>query len=189
MPGIAEDEYIAQDAVGLAALVRRREIAPLELLEVAIARAERITPAINAIVTPMYDLARAQAAAIGGSEPLAGVPFLLKDLRASYKGVRSTAGSAWMSAVPDFYSTVTTRYRRAGLLMMGKTNVPEMGLPSTRRTACSGRPGTRGTSTAPPVGQAAGRRPRSRRGSCPRPMPATVPGQRGYLPPTAARSA
>jgi len=128
MPGISEDNYIAHDAVGLAALVRGKQVTPLELLDVAIARAERINPKINAIITPMYEQAREQAALVHGDELLAGVPFLLKDLRASYKGVRSTAGSAWMTGVPDFDSEVTIRYRRAGLVIMGKTNVPEMGL-------------------------------------------------------------
>ena len=128
MPGISEDDYVAHDAVGLAALVRSKQVPLLDLLEVAITRAERINPQINAIITPMYDLARAQASRVQGDELLAGVPFLLKDLRASYKGVRSTAGSAWMTGVPDFDSEVTLRYRQAGLLIMGKTNVPEMGL-------------------------------------------------------------
>src|SRR5690606_6443300 len=60
--------------------------------------------------------------------PFAGVPFLLKDLRASYKGTKSTAGNAFMAGIPDFDSEVTLRYKDAGLVMFGKTNVPEMGL-------------------------------------------------------------
>src|ERR1700722_8662368 len=114
MPGISEDDYVSHDAVGLAGLVRNKQVTPLELLNVAIERAVRINPQINAIITPIYEQARAQAALVRGDELLAGVPFLLKDLRASYKGVRSTAGSAWMSSVPDFDSEITLRYRRAG---------------------------------------------------------------------------
>jgi amidase len=125
---LLEKEYVSRDALGLAELVRSKEVKPAELLEVAIRRAERINPAVNAIITPMYDFARQQIADVKGDEIFAGVPFLLKDLRASYKGVRTTGGSAWMTAAPDFDSEVTLRFKRAGLLIMGKTNVPELGL-------------------------------------------------------------
>ena len=123
-----ESDYIRHDALGLAELVRKKETTPRELLDVALRRLERLNPQINAVITMFEDKARAQIDAGVGTGPLAGVPFLLKDLRASYKGVRSTAGNAFMAGVPDFDSTVTTRYRDAGLVMFGKTNVPEMGL-------------------------------------------------------------
>lgn len=127
-PGISEADYLSHDMIGLAELVRSKEVTPLDLLETAIARAERLNPAINVIVTPMYDMARAQAATLVGTERLNGVPFLLKDLRASVKGVRTAGGSRFMAGVPDFDSEVTRRFRAAGLLLMGKTNVPELGL-------------------------------------------------------------
>lgn len=110
-----ESEYIRHDALGLAELVRKKSVAPEELLEVAIRRAERINPHINAIVTPMYDLAKKQIANGVGEGKFSGVPFLLKDLRASYRGVPTSAGNAWMSSVPDFDSEITLRFMRAGL--------------------------------------------------------------------------
>lgn len=128
MPLLTEDEYLSRDALGLAELVKRKEVTAAELLDLAIERMERINPAINAVVTKMYDQARAQASSVRGNETLAGVPFLLKDLRASYKGVNTSSGNEWMSTLPDFDSYVTLHYRSAGLMIMGKTNVPELGL-------------------------------------------------------------
>ncbi|NYT24654.1 amidase [Alcaligenaceae bacterium] len=125
---LTEQEYMLCDAVGLAELVRRKETTGQELLDLAIERIAKINPLINAVVVEMYEHARDQLAQGLAAGPLAGVPFLLKDLRASYRGVESTAGSAFMRGVPDFDSVVTQRYKRAGLLIAGKTNVPEMGL-------------------------------------------------------------
>ncbi|MBV9785370.1 MAG: amidase [Acidisphaera sp.] len=135
---LSEADYLSHDMVGLAALVRSKAVTAAELLEMAVARAERINPAINAIIAPMYEQARAQAKRINGTEPLAGVPFLLKDLRASYRGVRTVGGSAFMAGVPDFDSEVTLRYINAGLLIMGKTNVPELGLSIDTQNAVFG---------------------------------------------------
>jgi amidase len=113
--------------------VRRGEIHPLDLVEAAIARAERVNPALNAIVTPLYDQARAAARGTLPDGPFRGVPFLLKDLVASYAGARMTGGSAFLrDYVPDHDSELVTRFRRAGLVIIGKTNTPEFGiLPTT----------------------------------------------------------
>ena len=67
------------DATAQAELVREKAVRPVELVEAAIARIERLNPTLNAVVTPMYDWARAEAAAAGSEGPFAGVPFLLKD--------------------------------------------------------------------------------------------------------------
>jgi amidase len=122
-------EYGAYDAVGLAALVRDGEISPAELVDEAIARIERINPAINAVVTPMFEQARRVAAGLLPAGPLRGVPFLLKDLGAACEGVRLTEGSRFCAGmVADHDSTLVRRYREAGLVLVGKTNTPEMGL-------------------------------------------------------------
>ncbi|MDP6619783.1 MAG: amidase family protein, partial [Nitrospinota bacterium] len=76
-----EDVFLL-DATGQADLVRKGEVAPIELVEAAIARIERLNPALNAVVTPMYDLAREAAAGPVPEGPFAGVPFLLKDFLA-----------------------------------------------------------------------------------------------------------
>ncbi len=127
------EELAALDAIAQAELVRRGEIRPMELMEAAIARAERVNPALNAIVTPLYDRARAAARGELPDGPFRGVPFLLKDLVASYAGVRMTSGSAFLrDYVPDHDSELVSRFRRAGLVVFGKTNTPEFGiLPTT----------------------------------------------------------
>ena len=83
------------DATAQAELVRKKEVTPTELVEATIERIERLNPELNAVVTPMYDLAREAAKGDPGSGPFAGVPFLLKDLGAAYGGVRQTIGSAF----------------------------------------------------------------------------------------------
>jgi amidase/6-aminohexanoate-cyclic-dimer hydrolase len=121
------------DGLGLAELVRRKEIGAAELLEATIARAEKLNPALNAIVTRLYDEARAAIAAGLPSGPFTGVPYLLKDLGTLYKSAPNSFGSAFFDGfVADHDSELTVRLKRAGLVIFGKTNTPEMGLaPST----------------------------------------------------------
>lgn len=117
------------DATAQADLVRRGEVQATELVDAAIERIERLNPALNAVVTPMFEQARVAAAGELPDGPFAGVPFLLKDLLASYGGVRMTAGSAFLrDFVPDHDSELVARLKRAGLIVLGKTNTPEFGL-------------------------------------------------------------
>jgi len=127
------DTLVELDATAQAELVRQKEIKPIELVEAAIKRIERLNPTLNAVVTPMYEQARAAATGQLPNGPFAGVPFLLKDLLASYGGVRMTSGSAFeRDFVPDHDSELVTRLKRAGLIILGKTNTPEYGiLPTT----------------------------------------------------------
>lgn len=121
-------EYANYDGLGLAALVRDKQISAAELLEEAIARAEQVNPRINAVVTRMYDQARETVAQLPAG-PFAGVPFLLKDLQAGYAGVPMAGGSAALRGhVPKRDSELVRRYRAAGLVIFGKTNTPELGL-------------------------------------------------------------
>lgn len=127
------------DAMALATLVRRGEVSPLELVEAAIERIERLNPTLNAVVTPMYELARQSAARHPADAPFAGVPFLLKDLGASYAGVRMTGGSAFLrDYVDDQDSELVARQKRAGLIILGKTNTPELGQSPTTEPALFG---------------------------------------------------
>ncbi|MGH7301760.1 MAG: amidase, partial [Candidatus Rokuibacteriota bacterium] len=122
------------DATAQAALVREKSVRPIDLVEAAIARIESLNPKLNAVVTPMFDRARAEAAVTPADGPFTGVPFLLKDLLAEYGGVRFTEGSAFVAAhyTPEADSELTRRLRRAGLIVVGKTNTPEFGiLPTT----------------------------------------------------------
>lgn len=120
------DEYRSHDAVGLAALVAKREVTAGELLATAAARMAEVNPKINAVTRDMTDLARDGGS---GTGPLAGVPYLLKDLGAAYAGVPTTSGSRlFAEVVPDTDSAMTRLYKAAGLNIFGKTNTPEFGL-------------------------------------------------------------
>ena len=83
---IRSDEYVRHDALALAELVRRGDVSASELLKSAIARIELHNPALNAVVRKRYDAARAEALAVDPAAPLAGVPFLVKDLLATLAG-------------------------------------------------------------------------------------------------------
>jgi amidase len=123
-------DYDRYDALGLAELVRRKEVTASELVEEAITRIERVNPHLNAVVLPMYQQARAAArAAEAGDAPFAGVPFLIKDLLQSVRGVPTNSGSRiYRGWVRDHDTELVTRYRRAGLVLVAKTNTPEFGL-------------------------------------------------------------
>ncbi|MCH7576917.1 MAG: amidase [Chloroflexi bacterium] len=117
------------DATAQADLVRRKQVKPIELVDAAIERIERLNPALNAVITPMYDEARKAASGPLPDGPFTGVPFLLKDLGAEYAGVRMAEGSSFLSDyVSDHDSELVARYKRAGLIILGKTNAPEFGL-------------------------------------------------------------
>ena len=134
------DAYRRLDAVALAQLVRRGEATPTELLELAIARAETVDPRLTAIVVRHFDAARAAVAAskrpVG---PLAGVPFLLKDLGIAMAGTITTEGSRFFrDQQNDFDSTLVARFREAGLVIFGKTHSPEFGASPSSESALHG---------------------------------------------------
>jgi amidase len=126
------DDIAFLDATAQADLVRRREVKPIELVDAAIERIERLNPTLNAVVTPMYDGARKVASGPLAEGPFAGVPFLLKDLGPQYAGVRLTEGSAMLRDYVSNHDTeLVVRQKRAGLIVVGKTNTPEFGLMPT----------------------------------------------------------
>jgi len=132
-----ESDYLQCDGTALAELVRKGEVSPPEVIEAAIVRAQAVNPRINAVVTPMYEAARNQASA-GIAGPLAGVPFLVKDLN-FVKDVRCSFGSRlWADFVPDHDAEIVTRYRKAGLVLLGKSNTPEVGLAATTESVFLG---------------------------------------------------
>jgi amidase len=123
------------DAVAQAALVAAGEMSATELLEAAIVRLEA-TRELNAVIADLFDRGRQQAAALdasglvrnGGSGPLAGIPFLLKDLGASLAGAPEAMGSrALRTHVATESAWIVDRYLAAGLVVFGKTNTPEWG--------------------------------------------------------------
>jgi amidase len=135
-------DYATYDGLGLAELVAKGDVTPSELVEEAIQRIERHNGSINAVVYKMYDQARARAAAMSsgnGNGALGGVPFLLKDILGDYQGVPTSQGSRYMAGMPAASdSTLVARFKAAGLVPLGKTNVPEYGLLPTTESAMYG---------------------------------------------------
>ena len=132
-------EYESYDAVGLAALVRAREVTPAELLEAAIERCEQRNPAVNAVVHTFYDRAREFAGGNSRGGSLGGVPFLLKDAGAHFAGEPTGhACRLFEGHVAEKDTTLVQRYRQAGLVMFGKTNTPELALAVTTEPALTG---------------------------------------------------
>src|SRR5262245_15655426 len=111
-------DYERYDGLGLAALVKARQISAAELLAAAMERVERRNPATNAVVNQMYDQAKAAIAAKLPSGPFTGVPYLLKDLGPLYAGTVTTFGSSmFRNFTPDHDSELTVRLKRAGLVI------------------------------------------------------------------------
>ena len=120
------EDYRRHDAVGLAALVARREVSAGELLDAATVRMAEVNPRINAVTMDLTERARAEAPAHGA---FSGVPFLLKDLGATLAGTVTTMGSRLFAEnVAAADSALTAAYKGAGLSIFGKTNTPEFGL-------------------------------------------------------------
>ena len=125
-------EYGRTDGIGLAKLVADKEITAAELLEEAISRAEKLNPALNAIILKDYDRARDTARNTLPSGAFSGVPFLLKDIALQFQGTPTRQGSRFYPAFPADHDTfLMRRFREAGLVAFGKTNVPEFGLVPT----------------------------------------------------------
>ncbi|MEX2479547.1 MAG: amidase [Gammaproteobacteria bacterium] len=129
------DPYVHLDATAQAALVAQGEVTPLELIDAAIARVERLNPELNAIIHPLFDKARAQAGAADlPAGPLRGVPFVMKDLLGGPAGEPLHSGMRLFKRLgfnspQDTY--LTQRFRAAGLISIGRTNTPEWGLMGT----------------------------------------------------------
>jgi amidase len=125
------DDYAEYDGVGLADLVRRREVTPGELIDAAIARIQRHNPQINAVVYEAFDEARASADALPEG-PFRGAPFLVKDLLIAVARWPRTSGSRFCRGVVDAAdSGLMRRYRGSGVATLGKTNLSEFGIAGT----------------------------------------------------------
>jgi amidase len=123
------EAYADYDGLGLAELVRQGEVQPTELLEEAIRRLEQVNPQVNAVIEKMYDQARRTAASELPEGPFRGVPFLIKDIMADYAGVPSRRSSRFLQDyVPPRDSEIVRRHKAAGLVILGKTNTPELGI-------------------------------------------------------------
>lgn len=119
-------EYSAHDAVGLAGLIRAGEVAPAEAQQAAIEAARAIGPQLGAFAEGPFEAA--QLANPHGE--FAGVPFVIKDLLIAATGVPGHGGSAFLAdgIVPEADSILMSRFRHAGLGLIGSTKAAEFGL-------------------------------------------------------------
>lgn len=126
-------EYVAHDAVGLAAIISSREISPAELADLARTVAERLNPSINAFVEIWND------EPVGAGGPFAGVPLAIKDIGLTVAGRRTEFGSrlaAGMKMEQD--SDLMTRFRAAGFTAIGRTAIPEFAMSTTTEPSFGG---------------------------------------------------
>jgi len=122
-------EYSQYDGLGLAGLVRSKQITPAELVEEAIQRIETHNPQLNAVVYKMYESVRDAAQKPIPDGDFAGVPFLVKDLMATIAGVPTSGGNRlWKDIPAKVDSEMVRRWKKSGVLVLGKTNTPEFGL-------------------------------------------------------------
>ncbi len=134
----SDNEICRMDAVSLAEHIRAKRLSPVEVIEAVLDRMDRLEPVLHAFCTPTPDRARADAKRIeadimAGRDvgPLAGVPIGIKDLVLT-KGVRTTSGSiVYKDFIPDEDDEVVERLKAADAIILGKTNVPEMGYAAT----------------------------------------------------------
>ncbi len=124
---IRDFDYVTADAVGVAEAVAAGVLTPSEAVDEAFAAIRRVNPTLNAVILDMREAAQAQLAALPAEAPLRGVPMLLKDDCPSYAGVEMSYGCrAAVGNVSKADHAIVSRYRAAGLVVVGKTNMPEM---------------------------------------------------------------
>ena len=122
------NDFSSYDALSLAELVRSGHVSARELVLSSIENIETLNPRLNAVVHKMYDRAL-QEAHSPGEGPFSGVPFVLKDLLSWYAGEPVTSGSRFFKGwIPPYDTEMVKRYRRSGVIVVGKTNTPEFGL-------------------------------------------------------------
>ena len=129
------------DATALAELVRAGSVSPLELVDEAIDRIERHNPEVNAVIHRRFDAARSEARNDVPDGPFAGVPFVIKDLNCTMAGEPHHQGCAGLKrrhVVSDVDSYLYRRFRRAGLITLGRTNTPEFGTTITTEPVAYG---------------------------------------------------
>jgi len=128
---MAFKEYGSYDAVGLADLVRNKQVSARELLHEAIVRTAKVDRDINAVVVKHYDYAERQIDRGLPDGPFSGVPFLLKDIEL-LEGTRTTSGaSIYKENVADHTGTLAQRFLATGVAIFGKSSTPEFGLMPT----------------------------------------------------------
>ena len=119
-------DYAEQDAVGLARLIKTKEVSAEEVTQVAIEAAERLNTKLNALVMTNFDNARELVKKVLPDSPVSGAPFYLKDVNQFTSDMPTTFSSRFFEgASPRADSELVLRWRNAGLVILGKTNTPE----------------------------------------------------------------
>ncbi len=156
-------EIVYASATKLAAMIRDKQVSPTEVLDAHIARIEEVNPRLNALVTLTLDRARAAAAEsearIARGETLGaleGVPVSIKDTIET-AGVRTVSGTRLReNHVPQVDAPVVARLKRAGAVVLGKTNVPECAMDLRSENAVFGRTSNPFNLTRVPGGSSGG---------------------------------
>jgi amidase len=135
------DDLARLDATAQAELVRSGEASPGDLVEAAIGRIEALNGELNAVIHPLFEKAQEAAAGELADGPFKGVPFLLKDLIAHsagdpfHEGMRFLRDLGWTEKED---TELVKRFRRAGFVICGKTNTPELGILATTEPEAHG---------------------------------------------------
>jgi hypothetical protein len=175
-------EYGNYDAIGLAGLVRSRQVSARELLDEAVARTARIDPDINAVVVKHCDYAERQIDNGLPDGPFTGVPFLLKDL-VFLEGTRTTSGArVYKDNVEDHTTTLAHASLMPGSRSSERAPARNSDCCRPPSRTCSVRPEIRGISRTPPAVRPAAQLLRSPRGLFPSPMPATAAARYAFQP-------
>jgi amidase len=135
------DDLATLDATAQADLVRRKEVSPLELVDAAIERAERVDGELHAIIHPLYDQARERARGDLPDGPFRGVPIVFKDLLCAVEGDPYNEGMKFLKDAgyrADHTDNLARRYLEAGFVCIGRTNAPELGIVPTTEPLAHG---------------------------------------------------
>jgi amidase len=136
---ISLKDYTAYDGLGLASLVARKEVTPKELIDAALQAIAKVNPKLNSVLQTLPEMATAEIAAGLPNGPFAGVPFVIKELVLHAKNVRSDSGSRLgQGFIPSADTELMARFRRAGLVLIGTTQTPELGYNPTTETVLFG---------------------------------------------------
>ena len=167
------NELYWKPAHELAAMIRKRELKPSELMDVTIRRIEQTNPKLNAFVALRADDAMAEARALDekiarGEKvgTLAGLPLGVKDLEDTVGLVTSHGSKPFKDNMAKTDSIQVARLKAAGAIVIGKTNAPEFGYTAFTKNLLFGRPAIRGISSARRADRRAALRRRSRAASC-----------------------
>lgn len=134
-------EYPGLDALSLAGLIERGDVSAAEVLEAAFERIQAFNPRLNAICLLADEAARQTVRRGVPKGPFSGVPFVLKDITAAAEGLPMSCGSRFFRGIGGDHDTeLVARYRRAGLVLLGRTTTPEMAISPATEAAVYGAP-------------------------------------------------